>query len=108
MSTWLFTLAAATGSVALAVIFGVEHLPAAALIFVSAGTARASLQPPFRCTINSPSSRSFNSAKVGGCIPAADGTPLGEAEDLEDERSTQLRRGRGLPRRGTSYKCSED
>jgi uncharacterized membrane protein YjjB (DUF3815 family) len=36
--TWLFTLAAAAGAVALAVIFGVEHLPAAALIFVSAGT----------------------------------------------------------------------
>ena len=34
--TWLFTLAAATGAVALAVIFGVQHLPAAALIFVSA------------------------------------------------------------------------
>jgi len=35
--TWLFTLAAATGAVALAVIFGVQHLPAAMLIFVSAG-----------------------------------------------------------------------
>jgi len=34
--TWLFTLAAAAGAVALAVIFGVEHLPAAVLIFVSA------------------------------------------------------------------------
>src|ERR1700677_2793557 len=34
--TWLFTLAAAAGAVALAVIFGVEHLSAAALIFVSA------------------------------------------------------------------------
>ena len=34
--TWLFTLAAASGAVALAAIFGVEHLPAAALIFVSA------------------------------------------------------------------------
>jgi uncharacterized membrane protein YjjP (DUF1212 family) len=33
---WLFTLAAAAGAVALAVIFGVRHLPAAALIFVSA------------------------------------------------------------------------
>jgi uncharacterized membrane protein YjjP (DUF1212 family) len=37
--TWLFTLAAAAGAVALAVIFGVhQHLPATALIFVSAGT----------------------------------------------------------------------
>jgi uncharacterized membrane protein YjjP (DUF1212 family) len=34
--TWLFTLAAAAGAVALAVIFGVQHLPAAALIFASA------------------------------------------------------------------------
>jgi uncharacterized membrane protein YjjP (DUF1212 family) len=34
---WLFTLAAAAGAVALAVIFGVQHLPAAVLIFVSAG-----------------------------------------------------------------------
>jgi uncharacterized membrane protein YjjP (DUF1212 family) len=36
--TWLFTLAAAAGAVALAVIFGVQHLSAAAFIFVSAGT----------------------------------------------------------------------
>jgi uncharacterized membrane protein YjjP (DUF1212 family) len=35
--TWLFTLAAGAGAVALAVIFGIQHLPAAALIFVSAG-----------------------------------------------------------------------
>ena len=34
--TWLFTLAAAVGAVALAVIFGVRHLPAVALIFGSA------------------------------------------------------------------------
>jgi uncharacterized membrane protein YjjP (DUF1212 family) len=34
--TWLFTLAAGAGAVALAVIFGVQHLPAAAVIFVSA------------------------------------------------------------------------
>jgi uncharacterized membrane protein YjjP (DUF1212 family) len=33
---WLFTLAAAAGAVALAVIFGIQRLPAAALIFVSA------------------------------------------------------------------------
>jgi uncharacterized membrane protein YjjB (DUF3815 family) len=35
--TWLFALAAAAGAVALAVLFGVQHLPAAVLIFVSAG-----------------------------------------------------------------------
>jgi uncharacterized membrane protein YjjP (DUF1212 family) len=34
--TLLFALAAAAGAVALAVLFGVQHLPAAALIFVSA------------------------------------------------------------------------
>jgi uncharacterized membrane protein YjjP (DUF1212 family) len=34
--TWLFTLAAAAGAVALAVLFGVQHVPSAALIFVSA------------------------------------------------------------------------
>src|SRR5580693_9090983 len=34
---WLFTLAAAAGAVALAVIFGLQHLPAVVLIFVSAG-----------------------------------------------------------------------
>jgi uncharacterized membrane protein YjjP (DUF1212 family) len=33
---WLFTLAAAAGAAALAVIFGIQHLPAAALVFVSA------------------------------------------------------------------------
>jgi uncharacterized membrane protein YjjP (DUF1212 family) len=35
--TWLFTLAAAAGAVALAVTFGLRHLAAAALILVSAG-----------------------------------------------------------------------
>jgi uncharacterized membrane protein YjjP (DUF1212 family) len=35
--TWLFALAAAAGAAALAVIFGVQHFPAAAVIFVSAG-----------------------------------------------------------------------
>jgi len=34
--TWMFTLAAAVGAVALAVLFGVQHLTAAALIFGSA------------------------------------------------------------------------
>jgi uncharacterized membrane protein YjjP (DUF1212 family) len=35
-STWLFAFAAGVGAAALAVIFGVEHLPATLLIFVSA------------------------------------------------------------------------
>src|SRR5215471_18817595 len=34
--TWLFTVAAAVGAVALAVLFGVRHFVAAALIFGSA------------------------------------------------------------------------
>jgi len=34
---WLFALAAAAGAVALAIIFGIQHEPAALLIFVSAG-----------------------------------------------------------------------
>jgi uncharacterized membrane protein YjjP (DUF1212 family) len=36
-STWLFAFAAAAGAAALAVIFGVQHISPAALIFVSAG-----------------------------------------------------------------------
>ena len=36
--TWLFALAAGVGAVSLAVIFGVQHLSAAALILVSAAT----------------------------------------------------------------------
>jgi uncharacterized membrane protein YjjP (DUF1212 family) len=35
--TWLFALAAAVGAVALAIIFGIQHLPTATLIFLSAG-----------------------------------------------------------------------
>jgi len=35
--TWLFALAAATGAVALAIIFGIQHQFAALLIFISAG-----------------------------------------------------------------------
>ena len=37
LPTWLFALAAATGAVSLAMIFGLRHADAAALIFVSAG-----------------------------------------------------------------------
>lgn len=39
---WLFTLAAAAGAVALAVIFGLQHPIAAALIFISAGAGAVS------------------------------------------------------------------
>jgi uncharacterized membrane protein YjjP (DUF1212 family) len=46
--TWLFALAAGSGAAALSVIFGVQHLPTAALIFVSAaagGMLRRRLAP---------------------------------------------------------------
>jgi len=36
--TWLFTLAAGSGATALAVLFGIRHLPAASLVFLSAAT----------------------------------------------------------------------
>src|SRR5260370_15642994 len=44
--TWLFALAAASGAVALAGIFGLQHMSAATLIFVSAGSG-ALLRPAF-------------------------------------------------------------
>jgi uncharacterized membrane protein YjjB (DUF3815 family) len=37
LPTWLFALAAAAGAVALAVIFGLQHVDSAAIIFASAG-----------------------------------------------------------------------
>jgi len=49
---WLFTLAAAAGAVALAVIFGVRHLPAAALIFVSAAAGAVLRRGLARCSAN--------------------------------------------------------
>src|SRR5882762_6732011 len=50
--TWLFTLAAAAGAVALAVIFGVQHLAATALIFVSAGAGALLRRSLARCSAN--------------------------------------------------------
>ncbi len=50
--TWLFTLAAAAGAVALAVIFGVQHLAAATLIFVSAGAGAILRRSLARYTAN--------------------------------------------------------
>src|SRR6266851_1646024 len=44
--TWQFTLAAAAGAVALAVIFGIQHPVAAALIFVSAGAGAEGRRRP--------------------------------------------------------------
>src|SRR5260370_39643765 len=50
--TWLFTLAAAAGAVALAVIFGVQHLAAAALIFLSAAAGAILRRSLARYTAN--------------------------------------------------------
>ena len=50
--TWLFTIAAAAGAVALAVIFGVEHLIPVALIFVSAGAGALLRRGLARLTAN--------------------------------------------------------
>jgi uncharacterized membrane protein YjjP (DUF1212 family) len=50
--TWLFTLAAAVGAVALAVIFGVQHLTAAALIFGSAAAGAILRRALARYTTN--------------------------------------------------------
>jgi uncharacterized membrane protein YjjP (DUF1212 family) len=50
--TWLFTLAAGAGAVALAVLFGVQHLLAAALIFVSAAAGAVLRRGLARCSAN--------------------------------------------------------
>jgi uncharacterized membrane protein YjjP (DUF1212 family) len=50
--TWLFSLAAAVGAVALAVIFGVQHLTAAALIFGSAAAGAILRRALARYTTN--------------------------------------------------------
>jgi uncharacterized membrane protein YjjP (DUF1212 family) len=50
--TWLFTRAAGAGAVALAVLFGIRHLPAAALIFVSAAAGAISRRSLARHSAN--------------------------------------------------------
>jgi uncharacterized membrane protein YjjP (DUF1212 family) len=50
--TWLFTVAAAAGAAALAVIFGVQHLPAASLIFVSAAAGAVLRRSLARYSVN--------------------------------------------------------
>jgi uncharacterized membrane protein YjjP (DUF1212 family) len=65
---WLFTLAAATGAAALAVIFGVQHLYAAALIFVSAGMGAVLRRPLARYSENAflqPFCASFLAGVIG-------------------------------------------
>jgi uncharacterized membrane protein YjjP (DUF1212 family) len=50
--TWLFTLAAAAGAVALAVLFGVQRPPAVALIFLSAGAGAILRRAAAQCSAN--------------------------------------------------------
>jgi uncharacterized membrane protein YjjP (DUF1212 family) len=67
--TWLFTLAAAAGAVALAVLFGIQHLPAAALIFVSAAAGALLRRILARYTENV-YAQPFCAALVAGVIGA--------------------------------------
>jgi uncharacterized membrane protein YjjP (DUF1212 family) len=67
--TWLFTLAAAAGAVALAVLFGVQHLAAAALIFVSAGAGALLRRSLARCSANL-SLQPFCASLLAGLIGA--------------------------------------
>jgi uncharacterized membrane protein YjjP (DUF1212 family) len=67
--TWLFTLAAAAGAVALAVIFGVEHPVAAGLIFVSAAAGAILRRAVARYSANA-FLQPFCAALVAGVIGA--------------------------------------
>jgi uncharacterized membrane protein YjjP (DUF1212 family) len=67
--TWLFTLAAAAGAAALSVIFGVQHLPAVALIVVSAGLGAVLRRAVARYSTNT-LLQPFCAAFVAGVIGA--------------------------------------
>jgi uncharacterized membrane protein YjjP (DUF1212 family) len=67
--TWLFTLAAAVGAVALAVLFGVRHLPAAALIFASAAAGAILRRTLARYSTNI-FLQPFSAALVAGIVGA--------------------------------------
>ena len=67
--TWLFTLAAAAGAVALAVIFGVEHPVAAGLIFVSAAAGAILRRAVARYSANA-FIQPFCAALVAGVVGA--------------------------------------
>jgi uncharacterized membrane protein YjjP (DUF1212 family) len=67
--TWLFTLAAAVGAVALAVIFGVQHLTAAALIFGSVAAGAILRRTLARYTTNL-FLQPFGASLVAGVIGA--------------------------------------
>jgi uncharacterized membrane protein YjjP (DUF1212 family) len=67
--TWLFTLAAAVGAVALAVLFGVRHLTAASLIFGSAAAGAILRRTLARYSTNI-FLQPFSAALVAGVIGA--------------------------------------
>jgi uncharacterized membrane protein YjjB (DUF3815 family) len=67
--TWLFTLAAAAGAVALAVLFGVQHLSAAALIFASAAAGAVLRRTLARYSTNV-FLQPFSAALVAGVVGA--------------------------------------
>jgi uncharacterized membrane protein YjjB (DUF3815 family) len=67
--TWLFTLAAAVGAVALAVLFGVQHLTAAALIFGSAAAGAVLRRTLARYSTNV-FLQPFSAALIAGVVGA--------------------------------------
>jgi uncharacterized membrane protein YjjP (DUF1212 family) len=67
--TWMFTLAAAVGAVALAVLFGVQHLTAAALIFGSAAVGAVLRRTLARYSTNI-FVQPFGAALVAGVVGA--------------------------------------
>jgi uncharacterized membrane protein YjjP (DUF1212 family) len=67
--TWLFALAAAAGAVALAVLFGVQHLTAAALIFGSAAAGAVLRRTLARYSTNI-FLQPFGAALVAGLVGA--------------------------------------
>src|SRR5499433_246634 len=67
--TWLFTLAAAVGAVALAVLFGIQHLTAAALIFGSAAVGALLRRTLARYSTNI-FLQPFSAALVAGIVGA--------------------------------------
>jgi uncharacterized membrane protein YjjP (DUF1212 family) len=67
--TWLFTLAAAVGAVALAVLFGVRHLTAGALIFASAAAGAILRRTLARYSTNV-FLQPFSAALVAGVVGA--------------------------------------
>jgi len=67
--TWLFTLAAAVGAVALAVLFGVRHLAAASLIFGSAAAGAILRRTLARYSTNV-FLQPFSAALVAGVVGA--------------------------------------